>query len=262
MMIRLITFGDGSTAFKHASIRLAQQAIKFKEINDIKIYNLTNISKHYWDLFSKETTNQKTGLGLWSWKPYIIYEELAKLNYGDILIYLDAGCELNSYGKKRFREYLQHTKTLGYLLFHLKNKNYSWTKSHPKFNNPLFLSKNQLVGGVIFLKKTDFMMHVIHDWLKLCHENNSELLHDPKQDEPQRQEFMAHRHDQSCLSLTAHHHHLISMPDETDFSPWSAGKNYPILALRNLSLKQRYHYYFLPKILRKIIRATMRWKWL
>jgi hypothetical protein len=261
-MIRLITFGDGSTAFKYASIRLAQQAKKFNEIDDVKIYDLTNISKEYWNLFSKKTTDQKVGLGLWSWKPYIIYEELNKLNYGDILIYLDAGCELNSHGKKRFHEYIQHTKSIEYLLFHLKNKNHNWTKLHPKFNDPNFLSRNQLVGGIIFLKKTDPTINFINDWLRLCHENNAELLHDPKEGSSQRQEFIAHRHDQSCLSLAAHIHQLISIPDETDFSPWIEGKNYPILALRNISSRQRYHYYFLPKILRKLIRATMRWKWL
>ncbi len=262
MAIKLITFGDGGNNFKEASGRLAKQANKFKIFDSIEIFDFSKIDESYWTALDQSILENKKGVGLWSWKPFIINSELNKLNDRDILIYIDAGCELNIHGIKKLNEYIEYVDRNGYLLFHLQNKNKAWTKFHASFNDEEFLEKNQLVGGILFFQKNQLIIDFVNYWLDICLRNKSELLKDPQPCEQQRPEFIAHRHDQSCLSLAAHIYKLKSAPDETDFPRWVLGRKYPILALRNISAQAKSPYHFLPKPVRKILRFIMSWKWL
>ena len=40
---------------------------------------------------NKSILDQKRGNGYWLWKPYIISETLKKIEYGDFLLYIEAG---------------------------------------------------------------------------------------------------------------------------------------------------------------------------
>ncbi len=73
----------------------------------------------------------------------------------------------------------------------------------------------------------------VKSWLDLCSTDNFSSLKDPAPDELQITDFVAHRHDQSCLSATAYMFGLQTRPDETWFKNWREAKTYPILALRN-----------------------------
>jgi len=233
-MVKLITFGGGNAGFREAAIRLIAQAKDFPSIDVGRAYFDTDLPADYYTLFSGITDSCVTGYRLYSWKPFLIHAELSGLSPNDVLVYMDAGCELNKRGIHRFDDYLSYTSRNDVLLFELQHPNRFWSKDHPKLvGYPEHYFRNQLVGGVIFLKKCDRTMEFVKEYLDLCAYDNGALLKEPESNEIQIPGFVNHRHDQSCLSICAYRHELATIPDETWFADWGRAQNYPILALRN-----------------------------
>lgn len=233
-IVKLITFGGGSVEYREAAERLIKQAQNFQSINVSRAYTDVDLPPEYYKLFNGLIDGYVTGHGLYSWKPYLIYAELSELEPNDVLVYIDAGCELNKGGIRRFDDYLSYTSKNEVLLFELQHPNRFWTKNHPKLiGYPEHFFRNQLASGILFLKNTEETRRMIKMWLDLCAYENGLLLKDPDESEQQLPGFMKHRHDQSCLSICAYQHNVIPIPDETWFHDWSYAKNYPILALRN-----------------------------
>ena len=233
-IVKLITFGGGSLDYREAASRLIKQSEDFPSIDVRRAYTDSDLPADYHRLFNGLAASHPTGYGLYSWKPYLIYNELLMLNQNDILIYIDAGCELNKFGIRRFDDYLSYTSKHDVLLFELQHPNRYWTKFHPKLlGYPEHYFRNQLVGSVIFIKNNDRARQFIKSWLDLCAFENGILLKDPEDNEPQLPIFKMHRHDQSCLSICAYQHNIKPIPDETWFQDWRKAEKYPILALRS-----------------------------
>ena len=232
-IVKLITFGGGSTEYRAAAERLIVQSKDFPPIGAGKSYTETDLPPDYYDLF-KEVSGIATGCGLYSWKPYLVYRELLGLEENDILVYIDAGCELNKSGIRRFDDYLSYTSKNDSLLFEQQHPYRYWTKNHPMLlGYPEHFFRNTFVGGVLFFKNNERARQFVKAWLDLCAFEKGILLKDPADDEPQLPEFIRHRHDQSCLTVCAYLHNMAALPDETWFPNWSEAKDYPILALRN-----------------------------
>jgi len=228
-IVRLITFGGGSANFRESAHRLIAQSKDFGSITERKAYTDADLPPAYYELFSG-----LTGFGFYSWKPYLIYSELLQMETNDILVYIDAGCELNKLGTVRFDDYLSYTSKNGVLLFEQQHHNRLWTKNHPMLlGYPEHYFRNQLVATVMFLKNTEQTQEFVKAWLDLCSYENGTLLKPPGENEPQPPGFKNHRCDQSCLSICAYQHNMITMPDESWFEDWSYARNYPILAIRN-----------------------------
>lgn len=233
-IVKLITFSGGRMEFRESAERLIAQSKDFPSIDERRAYTDIDLPPAYHKLFNGLIDSYATGYGLYSWKPYLIYAELSKLEPNDILVYIDAGCELNKRGIRRFDDYLSYTSKNDVLLFELQHPNRFWTKNHPKllgYSEHYF--RNQLAATIIFLKNNEQTTRLIKEWLDLCAYENGILLKDPEENEPQLPGFIKHRYDQSCLSICAYLHNVVTIPDETWFQDWSYGQEYPILALRN-----------------------------
>jgi hypothetical protein len=254
-IVKLITFGAGAQHFKDAAERLIAQSKYFSAIDVSKAYSEADLPPDYYELFKGIN-----GYGFFSWKPFLIHAELSKLESNDILIYIDAGCELNKNGIRRFNDYLSYTAKNDVLLFEQQLPNRCWTKNHPKLAYPEHFFRNILVGGIQFLKNNERSRQLIKAWLDLCSYENGILLRDPEANEPQLQEFIAHRHDQSCLSVSAYLHNIATIPDETWFQDWSDGKTYPILALRNRTGASTYEKKIKPNVFKRIKRWLKNFK--
>jgi hypothetical protein len=227
--VKLITFGGGGDHYREAAERLISQSKDFTSIDIRRAYTDADLHSDYYNLF-----NSLTGYGFYSWKPYLINAELSELELNDILVYIDAGCELNKRGIRRFEDYLSYTAKNDVLLFEMQHPNRFWTKNHPKLlGYPEHYFRNQLAATVIILKNNEQTKKLIKSWLDLCSYEGGSLLKDPDGNEPQIPGFMKHRCDQSCLSICAYLHNVTTIPDETWFPDWSYARNYPILALRN-----------------------------
>ena len=111
-MYRLIIFGAENYNYKRSALRLARQACELYIFDEIIHYSERDLSLHYNDFWLKHKqfmkNNKKYGFGIW--KPFIIMESMKTMNKGDVLFYLDAGCELNHIYREKLKKILDLTK--------------------------------------------------------------------------------------------------------------------------------------------------------
>ena len=261
MNTHLITFGDGNDDNKDAATRLSSQATDLAWFSSVKKYNLETLSNLDPEWHSRHIgfiKNNLRGCGYWIWKPKIILESLERLPENDILIYLDAGCELNKYGFKILDLYLELTQQFDLLAFHLyeglfyesfKNNIEEWTKNHLI---QYFKSKLLLVNGnepmieacIIFIKNNTKTREFIKNWLYLCVEDDYRLVNDDNVGFIESSLFREHRHDQSIFSWLIHANNFGITLKNDSAQPILWKQNFydfetPIHAFRNRSSSSR-----------------------
>jgi hypothetical protein len=193
------------------------------------------------------------GYGLWHWKPLALLHALERFPDADGVLYLDAGCELNSSRASIARaiEYMETSQREGGLIFELPMLERNYTSSY--VIDEIGTSENgyQMAATVIFVPRNSESERLVHDWKWRVTANNYELL--IGRFEETDEDLVEHRHDQSILSLMWKKAGLYTVQNETYFAPnWkSTGREYPIWAARNrsaFSIK-------LPKIIRVPLRV-------
>jgi hypothetical protein len=96
-MYRLIIFGAGKYNYKRSAVRLSRQARELHLFDEIIHYSERDLSIQYNNFWLTHKllmeNNKKYGFGIW--KPFLILENMKTMNTGDVLIYLDAVCEIN-----------------------------------------------------------------------------------------------------------------------------------------------------------------------
>jgi hypothetical protein len=249
----LITFGGGSFAYRRGARRLVLQAEAsgiFKTITKVTDKTLPEFSPVAWAKHEKFVLDAKKGFGYWIWKPIIIEQKLREIPPGDLLFYVDAGCELNLLSeapRRRLDEYFVLAKKHGSLAMQMQDiedrnfypaeQNYSKASLISAINpSERTLQERQLLAGVLFFVNNESSHDFIQKWLTFAERDNYSLLVD-SQDENERVDFKGHRHDQSIFSLLYKEDGKQYILDETDWKPnWLVlGANYPIWAMRNRS---------------------------
>lgn len=267
-MIKLITYGDDKFYYSRKLIYL--EALKVKSINAIKVYKKEDLPSQF---LSNELMKYKRGGGYWLWKPYLIYEELIKMNNNDILIYVDAGCALlNTNEWNKFYNILENKSILLFKFSDMKdyqwninNFKYSdyqkikyWTKKktlnyfdskyHKCHENKEWVGdKSLLMAGLIICKKNDDSINFfknMYDEMSL----NPEVVLDPEGDELKDQFnfFVEHRHDQSILSIMAYNFiekYNVEIIDE-NIEPICCEGEPAVLAIRRVISKGSYLTFF------------------
>lgn len=253
MSIKLVTFSDGSYAFRAAGRRLAREADSsgwFSQQSEhwtvdtlrSKIPNFFTEHKHF-------IADHPKGYGLWIWKPAILSYLIDNLEDGEMVLLLDAGCQLNTNHNSwsRFQDYVDICRTSDLLVMQLADNSFgfkkltdaAWTKlSTLNFLDPnsVFRNTNQIQSGIIFAIKSDKSQRIANKWMTSCIESKYSFLVDPLETESQTDDFIQHRWEQSILSLIVKSEGIQPIEDETYFYPnWSRGMNFPIWAMRNRS---------------------------
>ena len=153
-----------------------------------------------------EDPSDTRGAAYFLWKPYIIFNTLRKIDNDDILIYCDVDWSLINY--KLNIEFLKDILSIqpihGYKLGEIGSKlnDKAYTKREllnfmDVENNDNILLTGQLQAGRLLLCKNS--IDFIEEWLKIsC---TSDLITDNNDPIIQYPEFIAHRHDQSILSI-------------------------------------------------------------
>ena len=137
---------------------------------------------------------------------------MEKLNNGDILLYLDAGCEIDIRKKDKIKYYLKKVKKdkiIGtYLPSHPEK---CWTKrdlSHKIKATEEDLNSPQRPGGLVLLYVCYQTRKLVNEWSEIAQNHNllssepSKLKNDPC--------FKDNRHDQSIFSLLTKKYNLYS----------------------------------------------------
>lgn len=185
----------------------------------------------------RDVTCTARGGGLWLWKPHYILEVLAQLRDGEHLVYLDAGIELIA-PIDPLMPLCERSR--GVALFRVHGRlNRHWTKRDclvlMHCDVPPFLDTEQTMSGIIVLKKSEFVVNLMQEWLHYAADRRI-VSDDPNTcGLPNYEGFVEHRHDQSILNNLRIKHGLAGYTDPTQWgSPYRhlAGRgidDYPTL---------------------------------
>lgn len=165
------------------------------------------------------------GAGYWLWKPYIILETLKKSNDNDVIFYSDSGVEFINSIHPLVDLCIQ--KTEGVLVFHMEpipeNKEVLQTKKDTfilmECDTPFYQDSWGRLSSFSLWKKNSFSIKIANEWLEYA--QNPQIITDlPSQYGEEDSRFIAHRHDQSILSLLTKKYNITSYPDP---SQWGNG---------------------------------------
>ena len=261
----LVSFAD--TRMKKSLSRILIQAKKIDFFDKLFLLNENDISEEFRARFKNKLILGSKGYGYWCWKPEIVLSVLDKIQEGDCLLYIDAGCHLNSRGKKRLKEYFNIVKNneKGVIAFQanepnqknstlihdgrkLRNlKNYKWIKGDifdyfgMRENNKI-INSQEIAGGVFLIKKCKFSISLIQNWKKIIVEN-FELIDDSPSISENLPGFVENRHDQAIWTLLCLKNSIKTLSSYEFWYPknntkktesdWDYLKEFPIHAKRD-----------------------------
>ena len=233
MNITFITFGSHSD-YIDAGNRLIQQAKQLNIFTKCILYTSEDLKKdnEFWNTDQKFIEENKRGYGYWLWKPYLIKKTMEKMNHGDILLYLDCGCELSSNyrEKKKLLERINTVKTdkiLGTTLVYEGYEEKYWNKmdliEKLDMNKNQYLNTKQRQGGATLYLVCDDTINLINEWHTIGSEYH--YIDDSPSILNNVCNFREHRHDQAIYSLLTKKYNL--------FSDYILDKNTSVYCLRN-----------------------------
>ena len=235
--IHFVTYGN--SLYNNSKTRLREESINSGWFDTITICGPENLTKEFKHEFS-DILQKPRGAGYWIWKFDIIKQQLAKLANNDILIYLDAGCSINTNGKIRFNEYIEmlnnsNESIISFQMPHVEKK-YTIKELFHHFNmnvNDNNGNSGQIMATILIMKNTEKMIKIIDECINVLRIDHL-LVTDHYNKIKQCSEFKDNRHDQSILSLVRKKHGSIILKDETYFNPFGNKESlhYPFWATR------------------------------
>jgi hypothetical protein len=174
----------------------------------------------------------------------LINKLLKEVNENDIILYIDAGCEIFKNGIDRFRQYIEFVNLKSGILTmrlngsHLNEKIWTNNVMFNKFNISLdseIANTPQIQSGFIMIRNTpetrlffeEWKSHIVDDCLLITNKYNNVNRHS---------EFRDNRHEQSLLSIMLKLKYDVkdvSIVDETWPPSSFPYKKYPFLARRS-----------------------------
>lgn len=246
-----ITFGGGAGKYRRAVRRVCREAEAFGLFDEITGHTDESIRRDFPDFREEHgafiEANRLRGYGCWLWKPFLILHHLQAMREGDILLYADAGCELNPHGKQRLAEYLEMCAGHSFVTYRTDYPIKMLTKMDAilRLDPELQMAERDLHEAcIMLLKKNADTVKMVREWFAICTENNYHYLDDSESAAPNDGSFAEHTHDQAVMTLLLIKHGLdFSIRfDETislyqsAFPPHRrhiAGAQYPIWASRH-----------------------------
>jgi hypothetical protein len=211
--MHFITFGSHAN-YSDAAIRLCKQVNTFNLFTSITAYTGIYLTKDktFWKQHGTFVTKHKRGFGYWLWKPYLILKTMNQLKDGDILFYLDCGCELELSEKKYLIDYIEIVKKDKIMGSDTKCIEKVWNKrdliEFLDMNKDEYLNTTQRQAGALIIVVCDETREFVKEWYHLaCDYHN---IDDSPSILPNCNEFKEHRHDQSIFSLLTKKYNLFS----------------------------------------------------
>ena len=223
-----ITFGAGSKNYIDAGKRLINQAKSTGYFDKTILYTdefLRNDTQ-FWSSHSEFISNNKRGYGYWIWKSYIIKKTIETMNDGDILMYLDCGCEIG--GEKElliptFFDYVKKDKIIGSFTRIEKNWNKMDLLIYLNMQNSELINKSQHQAGALLFYICKETRELVDKWYNIgC---NYHMIDDSPSTEKNLECFEEHRHDQSIFSLLTKKYAIYSSKNLEDCVIYSRNKS-------------------------------------
>jgi len=200
MSVNFITFGSHGKYIDCAK-RLARQATLLNAFQKINLYTSADLNSD--DFPHKEFIDKNPrGYGYWLWKPYFIKKNFDSMNDGDILLYLDSGCEIDFREKSDFTQLLEivkRDKILGTYTCLEKEYNKMDLLIKLDVNAEMYINNSQHQAGAIMFFICNETRKIVNEWYALCCDYH--LIDDSPSIVDNYLCFKEHRHDQSIFSL-------------------------------------------------------------
>lgn len=216
-MSKTVFISYANEAMAYSLRRIGRQARRLGIFDDVILYTPKDLPDY---VKASPLFKAKRGGGFWCWKPAIIHETLQRLEEGDIVVYIDAGCTLRK-SPSQWEQYIRLMDRYDTICFQYDDEQPQWknircTSSRIKhwtkkitldfikdyFHNPDVGELRQVLGGILFFKGKENA--VLSQWMNLVY-THPELVINPIGDERNDQYpfYIEHRHDQSILTPLA-----------------------------------------------------------
>jgi hypothetical protein len=163
------------------------------------------------------------GYGYWTWKPWILKETIENAKYGDIIVYADAGCQIQNTpeAKARFQEYIamldDHKSWIRFQMHH-PEKNWTTDAIFNYFNLKNTSESGQYMATIHILRVCDHSLALADAWTDVA--IHTDLFTDTHNKDTTRSDFKDNRHDQSVFSVICkilpYKDMIISIDDPTN----------------------------------------------
>lgn len=208
-----ITFGGGEPNYIDAGKRLIKQAKSTGYFDKILLYTHIYLKndKEFWNQHSDFISKNKRGYGYWIWKSYIIKKTMEIMKDGDILLYLDCGCEIRGSKRLLIPMFFNDIKTDKIIGTHICiEKDYCKMDLLLHFNmqdSSLIHAPQHQAGAIMFYvcEKTKFIVDLWYNTGCDYH-----MIDDSPSIKTNLQCFREHRHDQSIFSLITKKYNIYS----------------------------------------------------
>jgi len=214
----LVNYSDKT--HKNAQRENANSALSTGGFDEVFSFNFKDLGETF-ITENKNILSQSRGAGYWMWKPFVIKKALDLINENDILMYSDSGISFIRNIDEIISIMDETSEKL--LLFELEDihSNKRWTKRDcfvlMGLDSEPYLSQNQLLASYILMRKNDFVINFINEWLNYA--KDYRIITDATNEcgLPNYPEFVDHRHDQSILSLLGRKYNIKNIPDVSQF---------------------------------------------
>ena len=219
--LHLISYA--SPTFWKSRERLAFEATRTAWFQNVTVFGSGDLPLAFKSRYFEILQNKRGG-GYWVWRAQLFEQYLERLDEGDILVYVDAGCNVNFEGKERMMEYVRMVEQSPYDVLAFQGgepENFYTTEHVFKFfnvsaNNSAVYDTMQYAAGILIMQKGPHLRTVLamvrhalefDAWLFSDRYNAENVLLNPA--------FRDARHDQSILSVVLKLVGSVVLKDET-----------------------------------------------
>ena len=213
MKTKFITFGAGGQHYTDACNRLVEQANSTELFNTTQIFSDVDLRSDtdFWTKHGDFITKNRRGYGYWIWKSYLIKKTMETMNDGDILLYLDCGCEIDKRNKAAISTFFEYVKTDLIIATQTQIEKF-WDKMdlvlYLDMNKPKYLDTPQRQGGAVLYYVCDKTREFVNMWYTTCCDYH--MIDDTPSVAANIPGFRQYRHDQSVFSLLTKKYNIFS----------------------------------------------------
>lgn len=200
--IDFISFAEGSQDYYGALKRIENQALSLNFFSSVETFKKEKLYNNFWNKHREFIEKNSKGYGYYIWKPYIILEQLNKLEDSDILWYADAGCEIDCTKRNLFVETVKFVQK-NCIACGINCQEREYTKRdlliYMNMDLPCYTDDFQYEATSICFKKCKKVMDFVTEWCRITQHYN--LIDESVSINSEYPDFRENRYDQSVFSL-------------------------------------------------------------
>lgn len=212
-----ITFGDGCC--EQGKRRNTETALRFGATTSVSL-SLKDIDPA-WLAGVSDVVEQPRGKGYWVWKAKVIHDALARVNYGEFVIYSDAASHYVANIKPLLRV-ADEAEIMHWCSPHLEA---AYTKRDTFVllgaDEPRITHTEQRTAAFVVVKKTPRTERIVRTWMAFS--TDARIITDAPNEAGKENypEFIDHRHDQSILSVLLKKERIPCWRDPSQYGEWN-----------------------------------------